>query len=80
MTIGQELWQELQLEAAVTRRYLENVPFDKLNFQPTEKSEKLGRLAVHVAEIMAWWKSCTNDDSLDFLHFEPKEFTSKEPF
>ena len=76
MTIGQELLQELTLEAAVTRRYLENVPFDKLEFQPTEKSEKLGRLAVHVAEIIAWWQSCVEDDKLDFIDFEPKEFTS----
>jgi len=58
MTIGQELWQELALEAIVTRRYLAGVPFDQLAFQPTEKSEKLGRLAVHVAEIIGWWKSC----------------------
>ena len=32
------------MEAAVTRRFLEHVPFDRLEFQPTEKSEPLGRL------------------------------------
>ena len=78
MTIGQGFLQELTLEAAVTRRYLASVPFDKLDFQPTEKSEKLGRLAVHVAEIVAWWKSCVEADKLDFMGFEPKEFTSSE--
>lgn len=46
MTIGQELLQELTLEAAVTRRFLERVPFDKTAFQPNPKSEKLGRLAM----------------------------------
>lgn len=46
MTIGQELLQELTLEAAVTRRFLVWVPFDKTAFQPTSKSEKLGRHTV----------------------------------
>jgi uncharacterized damage-inducible protein DinB len=76
MTIGQELAKELTLEATVTRRYLESVPFDKSEFQPHEKSEKLGRLAIHIAEIIAWWKSCVEDDHLDFINFEPKEITS----
>ncbi len=51
MTLGQELLQELTLEASVTRRYLESVPFDQLEFKPTEKSEKLGRLAMSCPEI-----------------------------
>jgi uncharacterized damage-inducible protein DinB len=78
MTIGEELLQELSLEAAVTRRYLDSVPFDKLEYKPTEKSETLGRLAVHVAEIVAWWTSVVETKKLDFIDFEPKEFQSKE--
>ena len=53
MTIGKELLQELTLEAKVTRRFLESVPFNKADYKPTEKSETLGRLAIHVAEIIA---------------------------
>lgn len=41
MTIGEELLQELVLEAAVTRRYLESVPFEKFEYRPTSKSEGL---------------------------------------
>ena len=78
MTIGQELIQELTLEAAVTRRYLQNVPFDKLDYKPTEKSETLGRLAIHVAEIIAWWTTVVNTNRLDFLGFEPKDIKSTE--
>jgi uncharacterized damage-inducible protein DinB len=77
MTIGQELLQELSLEGAVTRRYLESVPFDKLDYQPTEKSEKLGRLAIHVAEIIAWWTSVVESNKLDFIDFEPRDIKSK---
>ena len=71
MTIGQKLLQELLLEAEVTRSFLESVPFDQADYQPTEKSERLGRLAIHIAEIVAWWKACIDNDKLDFLHFKP---------
>jgi uncharacterized damage-inducible protein DinB len=77
MTIGHELLQELNLEAALTRRYLENVPFDKLDYKPNEKSESLGRLAIHVAEILAWWTSVTETNQLDFSNFEPENITTK---
>jgi len=78
MTTGQELLQELTLEAIVTRRYLQSVPFDKLEYKPTEKSETLGRLAIHLAEIVAWWTSIVETDKLDFTDFKPKQIESKE--
>ncbi len=78
MTIGQELLQELSLEAKVTRIYLQSVPFDKLEYKPTEKSETLGRLAIHLAEIIAWWTSIVETDNLDFIDFKPREIESKE--
>ncbi len=78
MTIGQELLEELTLEAAVTRRYLESVPFDKIQYKPTEKSETLGRLSIHVAEIIAWLTSCIDNDKLDFIDFEPKVIKTKD--
>ena len=78
MTIGQEFAHELKLEAEVTRLYLTKVPFDHLDFQPSEKSETLGRLAVHVAEILAWWNAVIDANQLDFMDFKPKEFKSNE--
>jgi uncharacterized damage-inducible protein DinB len=42
---------ELQHEAAATRRLLERVPADKLEWRPHEKSMTLGELALHVASI-----------------------------
>ena len=72
MTIGQMFWRELALEAAVTRRYLAVVPFEQREFKPAEKSEKLGRLAIHLVEIVAWWTACIEEEKLDFMGFEPK--------
>lgn len=76
MTIGQDFLQELLLESEVTRRYLERVPFDQKDFKPAEKSESLGRLAIHVAEITAWWTACIDHDKLDFIDFEPKDINT----
>jgi len=78
MTIGQEFLKELLLESEVTRRYLEAVPFDKKDFKPAEKSESLGRLAIHIAEITAWWTACITQDKLDFIDFEPKDINTTE--
>ena len=78
MTIGQELLKELTLEGAVTRRFLERVPFDKAEFRLHEKSEKLGHLAIHVAEIVAWWKECVDNDELNFVDFKQKEIKSTD--
>ncbi len=78
MTTAQELLQELSLEAEVTRRYLECIPFERSEFQPAEKSEKLGRLAIHLAEIIAWWKNVAEQDKLDFSNFEPAEIKTTQ--
>ena len=76
MNIGEELLQELTLEAEVTRRFLQRVPFDKADFRPTEKSESLGRLAIHVAEIIEWWTSVVKTSKLDFINYKTKEINS----
>lgn len=78
MTLGKELLQELTLEAEVTRRFLERVPFDKAEFKPHEKSEQLNHLAIHIAEIIAWWKECIDNYELNFVDFKQKEIKSTE--
>ena len=43
--------QELEQEAEATRRMLERVPGDKLEWRPHAKSMTLGQLALHVATL-----------------------------
>lgn len=45
------LIQELELEAARTRRVLERVPTDKLTWAPHAKSMNIGKLAMHIAVV-----------------------------
>lgn len=51
MLTREDILQELDQEAATTRRVLERVPEDKLDWRPHEKSFSLGQLAMHVATI-----------------------------
>ena len=51
MTISSAFVQELEQETATTRRVLERVPNDKLDWRPHPKSMSLGQLALHVATI-----------------------------
>ena len=48
-SIAASLIPEVEQEAAITRRLLDVVPGDKLDWQPHEKSMTLGKLAWHVA-------------------------------
>ena len=51
MSMINALLQELEQEAAVTRRVLERVPADRLTWKPHDKSMSLGQLALHVATV-----------------------------
>lgn len=65
MTINQALINELQLEAASTRKMLEAVPAEKFDWKPHEKSMTLRRLATHVAELAKWPKLIVSQSALD---------------
>ena len=68
MAIYESLLPELEMEAATTRRFIERLPEDKLDFKPHEKSMALGRLAGHVAELVGWGTTTLETDQLDFAH------------
>lgn len=50
MTIAETL-KELDQEARSTRRLLERVPSDQLDWRPHDKSMSLGQLAMHIASL-----------------------------
>jgi uncharacterized damage-inducible protein DinB len=43
--------EELELEAQTTRRVLERIPEDQMNWRPHPKARMLGELAFHVATV-----------------------------
>ena len=65
---------ELQVEAATTRKCLERIPAEKFDYTPHEKSMKMGRLAVHIAEMFGWAIETVNKTELDFATMDYKPF------
>ncbi|MEX1186009.1 MAG: DinB family protein [Gemmatimonadaceae bacterium] len=57
---------EFDQEMATTRRVLERVPEDKLDWKPHAKSMSLGQLASHVAQLPSWVSNIFAVDQFDF--------------
>jgi uncharacterized damage-inducible protein DinB len=66
MPINAALLAELKQESGNTRKMIERVPSDKLEWRPHEKSMTIGRLATHIADIPIWFSRILNADEFDF--------------
>jgi len=51
MSIADSLFVEFEIQAPVTRRFLERLPEDKLTWKPHAKSMSAGQLAFHLAQV-----------------------------
>jgi uncharacterized damage-inducible protein DinB len=51
MSIAETLLAEFEVQAPITRRFLERLPEDKLTWKPHEKSMTAGQLAYHLAVV-----------------------------
>jgi uncharacterized damage-inducible protein DinB len=73
MSLADAMLQELQYECAITRKLLERIPEDKLEWKPHEKSMPLGRLATHITEIPQWAGVIVDQGELDMatIDFQP---------
>ncbi len=77
MTIAQVFLAEFDHEMRNTRRMLECVPDEALDFKPHAKSMTMGRLAGHVAEMPGWG---VHTAELDKLDIRPPGSPALEPF
>jgi uncharacterized damage-inducible protein DinB len=50
-SIAESLLEEFEVQAPVTRKFLERLPEDKLTWKPHERSLTAGQLAYHLAAI-----------------------------
>jgi uncharacterized damage-inducible protein DinB len=74
-TLGATFAQELEAEAAATRKCLERIPENLFGWKPHEKSMAMGYLALLVAEIPKWITHMVERGDIDFAtfeHFQPK--------
>jgi uncharacterized damage-inducible protein DinB len=65
MKLSDSLMKEFEREAQTTRRHLERLPEDKLDWRPHEKSYTAGALASHIVDSIGWADSIFNMDELD---------------
>jgi uncharacterized damage-inducible protein DinB len=72
MTIGQSLAAEIEAELPATVAHLENVPEDKFDFRPHDKSFSMLQLASHIPETYTWIDAMLDHDELDF---DPSTYT-----
>ncbi len=77
MSLSDALLPEFDHEMANTRKSLERVPEDKLDWKPHTKSMTLGHLAGHLAEIPTWGTTMFNKESFDMA---PTDGPAYEPF
>jgi uncharacterized damage-inducible protein DinB len=82
MTIGQSMLPEFEMEMAGTRKVLERIPDDKLKWKIHDKSNTIGWVANHLADLPAWVDMAISTDALDVEpvagqpYQSPKETTS----
>jgi uncharacterized damage-inducible protein DinB len=71
---------ELQKEAAITRRVLERVPVDRLSWRPHQRSMSLGQLSLHIATIPGNITALAQVNEFDAsqANFEPPQPKSLE--
>ncbi len=67
MALNQGLLAEFNQEAAGTRKTLERVPRDKMDWKPHARSWTFGQLANHLATLPSWVAITINTDSLDVM-------------
>jgi uncharacterized damage-inducible protein DinB len=81
MTIAQNMLAEFEDELKTTRRFLEQLPADKLNWQPHEKSMTAGALALHIARAPGRVVQMAQEDAApipDFGKAQPQPASREE--
>jgi uncharacterized damage-inducible protein DinB len=73
MPLVDALLPEFDHEMTVTRKLLERVPDDRLDWKPHHKSYSLGHLAQHVATIPMWGGVALSESELDVAGSPPLE-------
>ncbi|HEY2842731.1 MAG TPA: DinB family protein [Bryobacteraceae bacterium] len=79
MSIAQSLLPEFDHEMANTRKTLERLPENKLDYKPDPRSMSMAVLASHIAEMIGWVPVTMQEPSFDVPDgFKPFVATSRK--
>jgi len=78
MKLTDSLIREFEHEAQTTRKHLERLPEDKLDWQPHQKPFTAVALASHITEMVGWADAILNQHELNFdpATYKPYHATS----
>lgn len=74
MSIAETLLAEFEIQAPITRKFLERLPEDKLTWKPHAKSMTAGQLAYHLAVVPAGALRLVQDNPAEAPDFEANRF------
>lgn len=77
MTMINSLTEEFEHEAQTTRKHLERLPDDKLEWRPHQKSFTASGLASHITEMVSWTVAIFEQDEIDFDPASYKPYLAK---
>lgn len=66
MNFKEAFLNELDHESKTTRKFIERVPLNHLDYKPHAKSMALGKLATHIVEIVSYWDQVLQRNELNF--------------
>ncbi len=76
MSYAEAILPEFDQEMATTRRVLERLPNDKLNWKPHPKSNTIGWNANHLAEIPGWVENVLTEPGFDFAPVDGEPYAT----
>ena len=79
MTIAQSILPEFEHEMAGTRKTLERIPDDKLEWKAHPKCNTIGWVGGHLAEIPGWVEATLKNDSFDVNPVGGQPYRSPKP-
>lgn len=65
MSLSQSLLPEFDREMANTRKVLERIPENKLDWKAHERSNTIGWVGMHLADLPGWAVLMMNHESFD---------------
>ena len=78
MKIHEFLIPQLQQEVALTEKFLERIPEDKMGWKPHQKSMTIKEIANHLAEIPSWITGTMEAEALDIKGYSSPDFDKVE--
>ena len=73
--ISHALLPEFDQEFTATRKHLERVPSDKLDWAPHDKSMTMKQLAGHLANLVSWGATSIEEDEFDVAPIDGPEYS-----